>query len=406
MNAIAYIMGESGTRLWGLSSRERIARQLREVGDISLLDSLDPLSVDLSVDAVDARVLLVRADYLFETRTLAALARQTNTILVTAGESDPAAAMIDGIHVQAAMSILDAGSPVIHEPLRTVDPDALGAFDSTLRRSEAPLLERISDQRKPRLENQLYGNAYKGITDFVTKWVWPRPARVGVRLCASLGITPNAVTLISLLLMLATCWLFWRGEYALGLIFGWLMTYLDTVDGKLARVTVKSSRLGHVLDHGMDIVHPPFWYIYWGLSLTGFSPWMGLDVHDLNWLIFAFYAVGRIVEGAFEVILRCEVFSWRPFDSYFRLVTARRNPCLVLLTISLLFGRPDLGFVAVAFWTVASTAVLLLRLCQASVARARGERLQSWLRDAEHARREYPRSYRTFSGTRAAYGRP
>jgi len=78
----------------------------------------------------------------------------------------------------------------------------------------------------------------------------------------------------------------------------------------------------------------------------------------------------------------------------------------VLLTIGLLLGRPDLGFVAVAFWTVASTAVLLLRLGQASVARARGERLQPWLRDAERARREHPRSYRTFSGTRAAYGSP
>ena len=400
MNAIAYIMGESGTRLWGLNSRQRLERQLREVGNILLLNSLD----QLSSEAVNARVLLVRADYLFETRTLAALSGQTNAILVTSHESNPAAAIIDGDHVQAAMEILDGKSQVIPEPLQTIDPEALGAFDSTLRRSEAPLLELVSEARKPRLENQLYGNAYKGITDFVTKWVWPRPARAGVRVCASLGITPNAVTLISLLLMLAACWLFWRGEYALGLALGWLMTYLDTVDGKLARVTVKSSRLGHVLDHGMDIVHPPFWYIYWGLSLTGFSPWMGLDVHDLNWLIIVGYAVGRVIEGAFEVILRCEMFSWRPFDSYFRLITARRNPCLVLLTLGLLFGRPDLGFIAVAIWTVATTAVLLFRLFQASIARARGNRLQSWLLDADRAQREHPLAYRTFSGTRAAYG--
>ncbi len=49
---------------------------------------------------------------------------------------------------------------------------------------------------------------------------------------------------------------------------GWLMTFLDTVDGKLARVTVTSSRLGDVLDHGLDIIHPPLWYIAWGVGLT------------------------------------------------------------------------------------------------------------------------------------------
>jgi phosphatidylglycerophosphate synthase len=50
------------------------------------------------------------------------------------------------------------------------------------------------------------------------------------------------------------------------------MTLLDTVDGKLARVTVASSKFGHVLDHGVDIVHPPFWYLAWGLGLGAWRP--------------------------------------------------------------------------------------------------------------------------------------
>ncbi|MGB5209232.1 MAG: CDP-alcohol phosphatidyltransferase family protein [Gammaproteobacteria bacterium] len=400
MNLIAYIMGESGTRLWGLSSRQRLTRQLRQVGDIPVLDTLE----QLPVGPPGLKVLLVRSDYLFETRTLAALAQHTNVILVDAEKSHPAAAIVDAESVQLARGLLEGETQAGAELLETIDPDALWAFDSTLRRSESPLLEHVSEQRRQQLENQLYGNAYKGITDFVTKWVWPRPARFGVRVCTSLSLTPNAVTLFGLALMLAACWLFWRGDYALGLVLGWFMTYLDTVDGKLARVTVKSSRFGHLLDHGMDIVHPPFWYIYWGLSLTGFSPWLGLDVQQLNWLIVITYTLGRVVEGAFEVILRCEVFSWRPFDSYFRLVTARRNPCLVLLTAGLLLGRPDWGFIAVAIWTAVTTAVLVLRLIQGSISRARGRRLESWLNDAERARREHPAAYRTFSGTRAAYG--
>ena len=59
--------------------------------------------------------------------------------------------------------------------------------------------------------------------------------------CASVpmpAITPNAVTCIGFALMLATCWLFYEGFHFWGLVLGWFMTYLDTVDGKLARVTV------------------------------------------------------------------------------------------------------------------------------------------------------------------------
>ena len=140
------------------------------------------------------------------------------------------------------------------------------------------MLTPINASNRADLESHLYGNAYKGVTDFVTKWWWPRPARVVVGWCASAGITPNMVTLLGLALMLMACWLFYTGFYAMGLLLGWIMTFLDTVDGKLARVTITSSKIGHVLDHGMDIVHPPFWYVFWGLSLTqvaGFTPWLG-----------------------------------------------------------------------------------------------------------------------------------
>jgi phosphatidylglycerophosphate synthase len=50
--------------------------------------------------------------------------------------------------------------------------------------------------------------------------------------------------------------LFARGEFAWGLDAGWIMTFLDTVDGKLARVTVTSTKLGNVFDHGIDLIHP------------------------------------------------------------------------------------------------------------------------------------------------------
>ena len=122
-------------------------------------------------------------------------------------------------------------------------------------------------------------------------------ARVIVGYCARNGISPNAVTLTGLVLVIAACVLFWNGWYLSGLACGWVMTLLDTVDGKLARVTVQSSRVGHVLDHGMDIIHPPFWYVFWGLSLDAGTAFFGVSVQAACWWVVAGYVGGRIVEG-------------------------------------------------------------------------------------------------------------
>lgn len=395
MSIHVHALGQASVSLWHLDARERLHRMLAQLPGLSWCE-------DPSVLPADARLLLLRADYLFEVRTLKALAGRDSAALRCERDGRLAAAIVDAGQWQSARAaLMEQATPP--DGLDVVSPDQLGGFDRHLRRHDAPLLEPITEADRSRLENRLYGNAYKGITDLVTKWLWPNPARHGVRLCARLGITPNMVTGFGVLLMLAASWLFLHGHYAIGLALGWLMTYLDTVDGKLARVTVRSSKIGHLMDHGMDLIHPPFWYILWGMSLTAFEPVFGLDQTALYWAIGLGYVIGRLVEGVFEQFLRCSVFVWRPFDSYFRLVTARRNPCMILLTAAVLVGRPDWGFVAVAAWTVLTTGVLLVRMLQGIAHRLTRGRLVSWLADESSARSQHPRAFRTFSGTRAAY---
>ena len=250
-------------------------------------------------------------------------------------------------------------------------------YNNALRKREPPYLIPLSDATLPAIEQRVFGSSYKGVTDLVTLYVWPRPARWVTRVCANAGITPNQVTSLSLVLVIAAMALFWTGHYALGLVAAWGMTFLDTVDGKLARVTLRSTPFGNYYDHLIDLIHPPFWWWAWivGLPAAGFtlaSPGLVLAV------IVAGYILQRVEEGIFIACFGIEMHIWRRFDSRFRLITARRNPNLLLLTASVLLGRPDLGIVAVAIWTAASLLIHALRLAQAAVARRRGK-LQSWL---------------------------
>lgn len=77
-------------------------------------------------------------------------------------------------------------------------------------------------------------------------------------------------------------------------------------------------------------------------------------------------------------------------DSISRLITARRNPCLILLTLGLVAGRPDLGLEAVILWTLLSTAFLLIRLTMGIQARLTGESLESWLQKPEEENPDHP----------------
>jgi len=273
--------------------------------------------------------------------------------------------------------------------IRTELPETLASsYQRSLKKSDPPFVLPITEANRRELEQRLFAGSYKGVTDLVTKWVWPRPAQWCTKVCARLGLSPNQVTFTGFILVIIATILFARGQFGWGLLAGWVMTFLDTVDGKLARVTVTSSRFGHLLDHLIDLVHPPIWYVAWGLGLgvshVG-SP--GISLNAVLWVIIVGYILGRLVELAFKLLGSFVIFIWRPVDSYFRLITARRNPNLILLTIGALTGHCDIGLLAVAFWTGLTSLFLIIRLGMAGFTRITSGPLRTWLLDVD------PRAY-------------
>jgi hypothetical protein len=54
---------------------------------------------------------------------------------------------------------------------------------------------------------------------------------------------------------------------------------------------------------------------------------------------------------------------------------------MVILVASLIAGRPDIGLIAVAWWTIISLVVHMVQLTQMLVAKACGETITSWLEE-------------------------
>ena len=409
MSCYIHIFDKTPIQLWGLSSSQRIRRELEwELSSLkgkdSALVSAGPIEFvdDLQQIPADGEVILFRGDYLYDVRIITNLIGAANTLLQVSE---------DGAGVTVAAHTGAASATQVLEHIRGNDQELPGKFNIEtpdtlvtqtqirLKKAHAAFVLPINKENSRDLERHLFKTSYKGITDLVTKWVWPTPACWVTRLCVRLGLRPNHVTALSWVLAILAGLLFYQGELVAGLLTGWLMTFLDTVDGKLARVTVTSSPLGNYFDHILDLLHPPFWYLAWGLGLATFDPaLLNVDLNTMVTLIFVGYIAGRLMEGIFSTwIARFGFYSWRPIDSINRLITARRNPCLIILTVSLLPGRPDLGLEAVTLWTLASSLFLLVRLVMGIYSRVTSGPLQSWLTKIDPNRSNQSRLARWFT---------
>ncbi len=359
------VVGESPLRLWGLTSAQRLQRQFARA--------------QATADALDAtRWVMLRADWVYDDAFVRSLASADEDLALTAPDGGVIAMSLSAASMpatEASAMLADRRAPT---GVRLVTPAQLAdGYNDVLRKREPPYLMPLTEAELPAIEKRIFAGSYKGVTDVVTLHAWPAPARAVTRWCANNGISPNQVTSASLVLVFVAMWLFWTGHYGWGLLAAWVMTFLDTVDGKLARVTLTSTRWGNVFDHSIDLIHPPFWWWAWivGLPAAGFTLTQSSLVLTV---IVGGYVLQRIEEGIFMACFKMDMHVWQRFDSWLRLYTARRNPNLLILSASLLAGRPDIGILVVAWWTAICLFIHALRIVQAAFARRRGP-LRSWL---------------------------
>ncbi len=353
-------IGTNPTLIWGMTSNERLRRI---AGTLDLAYG----------EAAPGPALLVAASHVFEAAWLKFMIARPGEVLTLAGEK-----VIAHVTDPVAEGLGD-GFPDGLTEVRAEDHREF--YNEALRKREEPVLEKLVPGNVRAIERKTYFGAYKGVTDILTKYLWPEWALVLTRIAARLGMTPNMVTAIGAILCVAATFLFWYGHYWQGMAAGLAFMVLDTVDGKLARCTITSSRWGDIFDHGLDLVHPPFWWWAWGVGLTSWG--LGLSNMLFSEVMIAIvggYVVQRLIEGAF--ISRfggIHIHVWEKIDSDFRLITARRNPNMVILFVATLCQRPDIGLLAVAAWTVLSCLFHAVRLIQAIGQQARGQEIRSWL---------------------------
>jgi len=358
-------VGTSEARLFGMSARTRAERLAANSG-LSVAEA--PLQ--------GRPALLAAMDYAWDPVWLKAMRTRPGTVLTLKGKP-----VMAHVPVGSAKAVKDFAAGKVPAGLDRLDAETAELSYAELRKRDRPFVLAIDPANPEPVERAAYDAAYKGVTDVLTLYLWRKPAFHLTRWAAQAGLSPNAITAVGAILCVLAFILFWRGEYWLGVLSGFVFMVLDTVDGKLARCTGASSKWGNVFDHGIDLIHPPFWWWAWAHGLTAYGRSMEPVLTTMVlWAIIGGYVLQRLIEGIFmRRYGGMHIHVWEQIDSRFRLITARRNPNMVILVAALLFQRPDIGLELVAAWTIVSLIFHAVRMAQAREREARGVDIKSWL---------------------------
>lgn len=233
--------------------------------------------------------------------------------------------------------------------IRRLEEHDFPAYVDKLRRS-LPWWQYVVEDHatRKRLERRLFWDNYKGSTDLLTRWLYPPLVWPLVRVCTALRIHPNVLTMGSVILAFAAVPLWMDGHWLAGFACAYAMSVLDSVDGKVARLMLTESKIGNVLDHGLDQVHPPFWYFAWAWGLGGRAPDDPLYTAAV-WLI-VFYLADRLMLAVAKRRLGFALHAATRLDTLARSIIARRNITMTIMAIGLVVDAGPVAFMLITAW--------------------------------------------------------
>ncbi len=334
---------------WRRSGETYAAR----LGQILALAGSEPLLVLDATTLADSRLPGALASRSASTVVLSREAQDRAAILYLAGDrASVTAALVANPKDTATFgrSLVDAGT------VSAFKDEDFNGFVRRLRRTLPPYLFTVDDAaRAAKLERFLFWSNYKGSTDLFTRYVYPPLVWIMVGPLARARVHPNWVTAVGIVLALGAIPLWANGWFITGFIMAYGMSVLDSVDGKLARLTFTDSVSGNYLDHGLDMVHPPLWYLSWayglGIATEGWASPLGQGAMA----IFALYVIDRLVLKIYPYVFKRAFHTHSRMDGMVRSFIARRNISLPLFTVGYLIGLGREAFFLIVAWQAATT---------------------------------------------------
>ncbi len=171
-------------------------------------------------------------------------------------------------------------------------------------------------------------------------------------------ITPNQVTILVNIVAYTVTALFFFGHLLMASILTFVVGIMDGLDGKLARVKGKSTKLG-TLEHPFDLLYEFFWIASLGLFLSNtLQSTTPATLAILSIIVIAFY---RQVYDRFGRTMGKSLDVYGEFERKFRRIAGRRNLYNIHILAWILVGAPLYSLVTILLHSVVTSFVYTIR---------------------------------------------
>src|SRR5690554_2507644 len=154
------ILGDGSVKLYGLTGKERLLRQLRRAGVTD--ERIVPPS-ELSRTTADS-VAIFRADRVFEEPLVGALLEAREVALLDDG-GQVAAVHVPAAEAEAVIAALESGGELPARLSRKTPKELAGTYNKQLRKRAEFYVLAVSEEARYRCEKRVFAGTYKGVTD-------------------------------------------------------------------------------------------------------------------------------------------------------------------------------------------------------------------------------------------------
>jgi len=291
-------------------------------------------------EQLNRRCLVIGGNLLIDQRLLEWLVRQSGDVLLTGREGDPPEVAgsiyretfentdLESRRLVIAVSRLPTYWETMHGdvPLHLLRIDEAGDAD----RAWEVLLDHIQ-RRTQELPSRYFDIFFENRL---------------VRFLAPTSVSANQVTILTTLLGFIVALLYLEGWLRTGVLLAILVEVLDGVDGKLARMTRTTSKLGEQ-EHVLDFFYENSWYLALGILFArqGFP-----HMHLAAAAMIAFDAMDNIAYALLDVKWGRSLDNVNPFLQRFRLIGGRRNIYTWIFLSGFFLDAAPLAFAVSVIW--------------------------------------------------------
>ncbi|MBX7150021.1 CDP-alcohol phosphatidyltransferase family protein [bacterium] len=361
-------------KLWGMTLMERVIRQVLESGihhitvaaspdasqmlrpdfqkryshaNVQWIDHLK--NIPSEVVASEQLILLLEGHCVYDERLTDKFCRATvPAIAFDSGENYPLIAVVKAAEAKTFQHLLKPDQ--LRADLTKINVREMDSYYRRLRSYQPVYWIAVTcDDDLELADEYLKRSVHKGTNDLIAKFIHPPFEFALTRWICHTGIQPNHVTVFNIFLAFGAIPFFYTGHFAIALAMALTKGVTDGVDGKLARLTLRTTNFGDKLDHVSDTIYLNCYYIAMALYFSGGNT-QTLPFLAMYWVIPTYF-LDRVVRWLFMKRHHETVQDYRKIDVWFRLVQSNRNISMWTLLLCTLAGHPLWGFYGIIFWT-------------------------------------------------------